>query len=261
MNLQDIDVSAVIAIVILVFVIIGFIKGLVRILLTLIALSISAYTAWLGFCYIQELGHDQSSISAIGAFIIWLTSFIVCLRALRFIIAPFNSSKAGKKIGYGRPAAILSFIAVLLTVWTGFIGVRYAGSIADLRHTKNILKGGATNSRDTSIRKLKTSLDSSIMGNLIYKVDPVNSDAKLTMAKIMLIYHDKPMRTKMLPAPIFDSILNDQRFLEVTYLDDIKDSALSGDFVALYHNEIIAKFVTDEQVKQELKTVKFPHEN
>ena len=99
------------------------------------------------------------------------------------------------------------------------------------------------------------------MGNLIYKVDPVNSDAKLTMAKIMLIYHDKPMRTKMLPAPIFDSILNDQRFLEVTYLDDIKDSALSGDFVALYHNEIIAKFVTDEQVKQELKTVKFPHEN
>lgn len=261
MNLQNIDASAIIAIVILAFVVIGFIKGLIRTILTLISLCISTYIAWLGFGYIQEITYNDYLIPAIGSLIIWVAIFILCKRIFRFIINPFNSSKTGKKIGDGKPAALFSLLAILLTVWVSLTGIRYAGAIADLRNTQSHLKGLPTKSRDTLVIGLQTILDNSIIGEWHLAIDPVNSKAKLAMAKIMLMYHDKPMRAKMFKTPIFDSILNNHRFLEIAYLDSIKDNTLSGDFIDIYNHELVAEVIAEEPLKSELEVVQFFHES
>lgn len=261
MNLQDIDISIIIGILILIFVVIGFIKGLIKILITILSLSISGYIAWLSFGYLQIIAYNESYIPTIASGIIWIIAFAFCIRILKFIINPFNSSKAGDKFGFGLPAALLSLLTIILTTFLSFTLIRYIGSIADLRNTKNFLEGTPTQARDKVIISIKKSLDSSKVGQWHATIDPINSKAKLSMAKIMLMYHDKPMRAKMLNAPVFDSIINNHLFLEIAYKDDLKNTVDAGKCNTLYNHPIIKEILKENLLRLDLETVEFFHKH
>ena len=261
MNFQNLDASVIITLVILAFVVIGFVKGLIQIILTLIALCAATYCAWLGYDFIQVITYNDSLIPTIGSFIIWAVVFILCQKILRFIINPFNASKTGKTVGFGKPAAIISFFAVIAVTWVALTSVRYAGSIAELRDTQNYLKGQPVKSRDAAIIGLKSILDNSIIGHWQAMSDPINSPSKLAMSKIMLMYHDRPMRARMLEAPVFDSILKNHSFLEIAYLDDLKNISINGQYTALYHHPVIKEVVQDTSLISELEIVEFFHQN
>ncbi|MDC0087920.1 hypothetical protein OAI07_00090 [Akkermansiaceae bacterium] len=67
MTLAELNVPLIIALVIAAFIVIKFIKGLVRIVITLIALCIVAYLAWLGYGFLQ--GPSPEEAEAISSLI------------------------------------------------------------------------------------------------------------------------------------------------------------------------------------------------
>lgn len=249
------------ALVGIILVIKGFVWGLVRILLTLVALAITAYTTWLSYGLVQGIFYPNTRLIVIASGVIGLATFVLITWLLRFVVTPFNASKTKAKVGFGISGAVLSLFAIVITLWASIVIVRYTGSMADLRSTANFLSGNPTKARDSAAIDLKQLIDQSTVGKWMSHVDPINSQDKLTMAKIMLMYHDKPMRSKMLKKPVFDSILNNHVFLKTAYLDQIKSQAESGEYNELYKNHLITKIVNEESIVDELDNVSFFHAN
>ena len=261
MDLQNIEPSLLIAlavgVVIVAFIVIGFIKGVVRIILALVSLSVSSYLSWLGYGFFQEFTHATSQIPSIGAGSIGITSFVLVMRVMRFIINPFNKSKAGSALGFGKAGALLSLLAIIVALWVSGTGIRYIGSIAELRNTYNILKEKPTKSRDQTTLRVKNLIDGHATGKLLRHLDPVSSEQQLTFAKIMLMYHDEPTRRKMLKSPRFNELFNSKSFLETAYLKKVKKHATYGHFLALYHNESLATYLSKNPLQGEFETAGF----
>lgn len=59
MTLAELNIPLIIALVVAAFIVMKFIKGLVRIIITLIALGVVAYLAWLGYGFFQGVSPEE----------------------------------------------------------------------------------------------------------------------------------------------------------------------------------------------------------
>ncbi len=251
MNLQDLGATEFIGIAILALAVVGFMKGLIRTVFALICLGVAGYAALWG----NEHAHDftaswSNAIPAIWlpkvvALISGLIVFFTCRYLLNFLVDPFNDSKAGKRVGFGLPAAALSLCAGLAILWLGLTGIRYAASLAELRDTQRMLLLEETNdtARQTSALLLKANflISDSAIGKWQQQTDPLYASGKLALSKLLVMYHHKPTRKALLENPATRKLLNHPTFLELAYSDEIKSYAESGKPREIFNSTSVTK--------------------
>jgi len=266
MNFQDLGATGIIAIVVLAFAIIGFLKGLMRTVLAMVCLGIAGYTALWGNEHASDLtgpwiNNPGPWLPKIIAIITGLAVFFICRYILNFLVDPFNRSKTGKRIGFGLPAAALSLCAGLAILWLSFTGIRYGGSLAELRYTQHqVLKdkaesGGASAYAAPLLLKAKYSLDASSVGKWHQRTDPFYKPGRVTLCKILVIYHNSPLRSQLLENPALNSLLNDPSFLELAYQEDIKKQAASGNPRALFAADLISTTLSKPEFMELLQKI------
>ena len=272
MNFQDLGATGIIVIVILAFAIIGFLKGLIRTVLAMVCLGIAGYTVLWGHEHASDLtgpwiNNPGPWLPKIIAMISGVVVFFICRYALTFVVDPFNKSKTGKRIGFGLPAAALSLCSGFAILWLSFTGIRYGGSLAELRHTQHKVLKATMDLTDTSkpditgayatplLLKAKHALDASSVGKWHQRTDPFYSPGKVTLCKVIILYHNYPSRNELLKIPELNALLNRSDFLELAYQNSIKEDATSGNPRALFAAKPIAKLLANPEFMSQLQQI------
>lgn len=270
MSFPDLGATGIIAAVILALTVIGFLKGLIRTLLALICLGVGGYAAFWGNEHASDLtapwmqnpGPWMPKVIAITT---GLVVFFICRYLLHFLIDPFNRSKTGKKIGFGVPAAILSLLAGLTILWLGFTGIRYGGSLAELRYTRHLLltqdEEYSGNYAPPTLLSAKRALDASSVGKWQRDTDFLDAPDKLLLCKLLILYHHGPTRTQMLKDKALNPLLNDAAFLDLAYDSTVQKLAQSGKPRKLYHNASVDNFLEQDTQDHPFAGLKSSHVN
>ncbi|MFK7909573.1 MAG: CvpA family protein [Akkermansiaceae bacterium] len=254
MSFPDIGATGIIAAVIIALAVIGFLKGLMRTVLALVCLGIAGYAALWGNEHASDLtspwienpGPWMPKVIGIAT---GLVIFFICRYILHFLVNPFNQSKTGKKIGFGLPAAALSLCAGLAILWLGFTGIRYGGSLAELRHIRELINQRDDETMDYSLPILlraKNALDASSPGNWQQRIDPFNDPERLKLCKLLILYHHSPTRQQMLNEQNLNTLLNRTSFLELAYEESVSALAQSGSPRDLFHSPPVNTFLLSE---------------
>lgn len=258
MNLQDLGATEIICICVLALAVVGFLKGLMRTVMALVCLGAAGYAALWGNEHAHDFTTSWSAIPSIWApkivaLITGLMVFFVCRYLLNFLVDPFNDSKTGKRIGFGLPAACLSLCAGLILIWLGCTGIRYASSLSELRDTQRmLLLDDSSTAQQTSILILKAqrAIDSSAIGSWQRKTDPFYASGKLTLSKLLVMYHHEPTRIKMLKSPQVSQLLNHPEFIELAYSEDLKQYAESGKPREIFNSQALDKALSQPKLQE-----------
>ena len=273
MNLQDIGTVGIIGIVLLTFATIGFCKGLIRTILAILCLVITGYVAIWG----QEHAHELTGswVKNPGPWLSWgvgiiagLVAFILCRYLLHFLVDPFNSSKTGRRIGFGLPAAFITFFVGAAFIWLLLSGIRYGGSLAEIEDTQfQLLEDEDSSSTQDRIHryttplllKAKRLLDTSSAGKWHQLTDPFYSPEKITLCKILVLYHHTPSRHRMMKTPKLSALLNQASLIDLAHRDEIKKAAISGNAHTLYSADTITKALADSELTEQLHDLGSDH--
>lgn len=252
MSLTDLEAAGIITALVLALAVIGFIKGLVRTVLSIVCLGVAGYAALWGNDHASDLTSrwietPGTWIPKIIATLTGLAVFVICRYLLLFLVDPFNQSKTGKKIGFGLPAAALSLCAGLTILWLGFTGIRYGGTLAELKHTRCqvlcIRDDHSTFHTTPMLLNAKLIIDASSAGQWQRKSDFLDTPIKLKLCKLLILYHDNSTRENMLRDERMNTILNSSSFLELAYNGKIQELTESGRMRELYHAEPLDVFL------------------
>jgi hypothetical protein len=264
MHFQDLGATGIIGIVIVAFAVIGFFKGLIRTALAMVCLGIAGYTALWGHEHATDLtgpwiNNPGPWAPKAIAVVTGLLVFFICRYLLNFLVDPFNRSSTGKRIGFGLPAALLSLCSGLAIIWFSFTGIRYSGSLAELRDTRlqilNDDSSGASSYTTPLLLQAKHSLDASSVGQWHLRTDPFYTPGKLTLCQVLVIYHHPQTREKLLKDPALNRLVNHPEFLELAYRKNIKHHAVSGQPRALFAAAPITRTLAHPDFAQLLQKI------
>lgn len=269
MNFQDIGTVGIIGIILLTFASIGFCKGLIRTLLAILCLVIAGYVAIWG----QEHAHELTGswVKNPGPWLSWgigiiagLIAFILCRYLLHFLVNPFNSSKTGRRIGFGFPAALITFCLGAAFIWLLLSGIRCGGSLAEIEDTQFKLHEGDDNSstddrihRYTTplLLRAKRALDTSSAGKWHQLTDPFHSPEKITLCKILIFYHHTPSRHRMLKIPALNALLNQASLIDLAHRDEIKKAVVSQHPGELFFAQAVSNALSNQTLLVPLRKV------
>ncbi|MBK1830296.1 CvpA family protein [Verrucomicrobiaceae bacterium R5-34] len=262
MNIPDLGATGIIGVIIVAFFVIGFLKGLIRTVLALICLAIGGYTALWGHEHASELTGPWISnpgpwLPKIIAVITGLVVFFICRFLLKFLVDPFDRSKTGERFGFGLPAALMSLCAGLIVLWAAFTGVRYAGSLAEIRHTRHLVLANhgsdAESVTEPLLMQAKHSLDSSSVGQWQRTTDPFDHPDRIALCKLLIMYHHPQIRQKMLLDRELNELLNDPIFIAAAYDQDVATHSQSGRPRELYHDVAVITALTHSSFATKLQ--------
>ncbi len=245
MNLHDLGATGIISAIVLALAVIGFIKGLIRTVLALVCLGIAGYAALWGHQHASDLTVPWADtpgpwLPKLTAIATGLTVFFICRHLLKFLVDPFNNSKTGARIGFGLPAAALSLCSGLLILWLACAGIRYAGSLAEIRHIQHIALGnkeplaGSPSNSLPILLEAKHALDASSAGRWHSGTDPFHVPGKVRLCQLLTLYHHSRSRAAMLRDARLNPLLNHPDFLKLAYHSGITELSTTGSPKALF---------------------------
>ena len=199
----DLTIYGVLGLIIIAFIIIGLLKGFIRMTFGLIALSAGAWAGFWGFQNGSSLAGfliddpDTWMNGAVGL-IIGFAAFFVA-RALFGIILTPAKPKEGTKRRFTPSGGILGFVMGIAFTWFCLSGIRYVGTLDELNWVRDALSSKEWISASTpedrlskqpaqpALSKLKRKIDATIAGKLHGQYDLFNNRARANLSKLTLL--------------------------------------------------------------------------
>ena len=257
MNLPGLEASLIIAALIAAFAIFSFLKGIIRIIALAISLAVAGIITWIVCGYVQEFFGVDSYAPLALSITVGLFFVYALQRIIKHLLNPFKKNKSNNKKGLKLFSAAISVIIGLSTLWLGCVGIRYAGSIAELNDLHRNISNSSSKKRDLIAIMFKDILEDTDIGKWHRANDSFNSSADLALAKVLILYHNDTAKKVMLQDRQMNPILNNRLFLEVAFLDGIKRSIKTGAMMNLYNNEYLEKATADPTYNKELLAIDF----
>ena len=98
--------------------------------------------------------------------------------------------------------------------------------------------------------KVKNIVDTSTYGAWHLKKDPFYTSGKITLCKILILYHHAPSRTKMLKTPELKALLNHSTFLKIAHQQEVKQATTSQQVNKLYSSQSVGAALSDKDFLQ-----------
>tara|TARA_B100001057_G_scaffold418009_1_gene436995 strand:- start:765 stop:1640 length:876 start_codon:yes stop_codon:yes gene_type:complete len=267
---SDLTIYGVLGLIIIAFIIIGLLKGFVRMTFGLIALSAGAWAGLWGFQNVSSWEHfpiddpDQWVDIAAGL-IIGFAAFFVA-RALFGIILTPSKPKEGTKRKFTPSGGILGFVMGVTCTWCCLSGIRYAGTLYELEwvrvalSSKEWLNASGTEDRlakqpaQPALSKLKRQLDASLAGQLHQKIDLINSRARANLSKLTLLVDNERVWTR---ANLKADVRAAAKQAQINYLlteqkAQLKALYSQGQTAQLLHSDSIKEVCAKENARSKL---------
>lgn len=233
MNLENLDATALLAIVLVVFAVLGFIKTAVSIFFTFIALAAGALAAIWGYnngftiaSYVVD--HVEPWMATVVAAIAFAGAYTLVKKFLNLLIGRGGEGSQARTLGFGLPGLLLGLGTGSTLLYGLLSGIRYGGTIAELGHLQDYVTGKIQQSADSpALARLKQWVDNSTVGRLHQHIDLFNDQREAQLAKIAVVKQDEEIaRAIVVEEPEIKHALpvNDQ---------EIDNSIRTGDFTAL----------------------------
>ncbi len=216
----DISIFGVIGIIIIIFIVIGLIKGFVRMTFGLIALSAGILAALWGFGIEDALPQfvpavpigalienpDPWMSAAVGV-ILGLATFFVARALFGILLSPVGS-KDGKARKIAPLGGILGLVMGAALVWFCLVGVRYIGTLSELDWVREAIQDkewlNATTNEDREAKrppqpifsKLKRGLDTSTVGQFHAEHDFLNDRSQANLSKLTILVDNEQAATR-----------------------------------------------------------------
>ncbi len=238
----------------------GFIllRGLARILLGTAALAASA---WLAFMVWQAA--PEFSLMLFGKSAPWFNTglpaavFIIAWLLLRMVIrqlcgffsTPHEDRLPARRSFFG--LAVLLMLALIPTAVLWLMGVavvHHFGAIAEVREYANPSEPARQGLLNRQSIAVKSSIEPTILGSWLRKLDPLADPARLKLAKIIGAQSKKPLEPVIDPAtgkPIPRAIIVED--------PELQNLAREGKFGTLLHHPLLTKTLNDPKIKAFLK--------
>ncbi len=196
LNFNDLSTGGVIGLIVVIFAVLGFVKGLVKLFFALLSIGLAIAAAWWGY----QNGHDIAAnlvespepwMSNAVALIAGIGVFSICRTVLGFLTSGVNSTGAAKKVGFGPPAGLMGLLVGALLAYAAVVGVRYLGSVAEVRHLDERLEHPEKDSGQPFFAMLKEKIDHSKPGRWVQQYDVFNEAGQTELGKALVAHREK----------------------------------------------------------------------
>jgi uncharacterized membrane protein required for colicin V production len=193
MDFSDISIGGGIVIVVVLFMLVGMIRGVVRMFFGLLSLTVAALTTYWGFKHGDSIaGYVISNpdpwMSGTVGVIMGLAVFFVARALFGLIIKPIKVVD-GKKQNKGGLGAALGVLGGLAFAWFAISGIRYVGNLAELQWLKDSLakQNKIQELAPPAIVKVRETINSSKLGEFHQSFDFINNPYRVEMAKLKVL--------------------------------------------------------------------------
>lgn len=249
--LSQISLGAAVLLIFAVCAVYMLIRGLLR---TITNLSVLGLSIWIGFLTWQKApslafqwtNHTSPLITTGLPILIFILSFIIIRKTLKFFLTPISTQPEDhddappSRSFVGKLLITFIFATVLCLIAAAVL--HHFTSVAEIRdHVKN---GGSQNELPGYAVRLKSSLMSAIPTSLMDTLDPLASEHRVQLAKMIAANTGKPSTAETNstedPENPQAAILNDPELVSL---------AKKGRFSTLLRHPLLTKAINDPLVK------------
>lgn len=193
-NLSDLGINGGIGAIVVACIVLGVIKGLIRMAFGMIALIAGVIGGFWGFQKGSSIAGTVVSspdpwMSAAVGLIIGLIIFFIARALFGVLLTPSGgNTQAAKPLAF--PGGILGLFVGAIFAWFCLAGIRYVGTMAELDWIKTSITSGEekiVKSDPPFLVKLKRSLDASGPGQFHEEYDILNDRAQANLAKLTVL--------------------------------------------------------------------------
>lgn len=189
--------------------IIGFLKGLGRLVLFAIALAAGAVAAVAWFRYMPGLciswfGKNRPDFVKWGAVVAGVAAMWIARRFLHVMIKGSGDGGAAMDQKSRLRGGLFGLLPALLLVWGGAVGVRWAGSAGRLRHLEEAVDQGNTAPLvDTGFfERVSRSLERGLAGDLMNRTDPMSSRESVALGSLLVLQRNATIWERTVRHPL-----------------------------------------------------------
>jgi len=268
---------------ILVMFVLGYYRGILRIIVafgalliaSLIATPLSFLTRWMVNC----IGAVPLALKPIGSILAsGILLFLIFQITGEYFIAKREKElnekelppmKEFERYGGALFGALWGFLLILLIL----TGIDIIGSVQETMNKVTILqaqqnlvkKPGETPSEQSTPEinaqaeeeppLLRDELKSSIYYVLVKKINPVNEKAQKTLEKLMTVVGDEKLFDRFQNHPVITRLAQNPKIISLSKDEEIGRAIRSSNFKELLNNPRIASLVNDRKIHREFKNV------
>jgi len=265
-DLSELSTTGVATLVILVFTVVGFIRGAVKLVFMLFSIAGAGIAAYWG----SEVAFAKAQATwaaappwlgdaiALGCAIF---AFFLLTKIFSFFIDPFETSNFVGQFVFGIPAAIISLVAAVALIWVSLIFLNDKGSESEIRYFEI---GDGENEDDveisrsySKIAKLKQLFEGSVIGKPVMNFYQINESEKYHLAKLLVIAKNSPEKmASMADNAAVRGLFDNHNMVELleneTVTQLIKDDSYDG-LLRFFQQD---KTLTRSQLKSDLSKIK-----
>jgi hypothetical protein len=238
---------------ILVSVVRGWSKGLMRQLTGLVAFFAAGYLALSYAGPVSEFLSPHLSplfLFPLAAILIWLLSFNVIALVGRMLFKRTRDCEPpAVRLAYGIGGGIIGLGYGLLFVWCVLIGLKVIGRIAENQAEIQQAKNESSRSFVLNIAKLKNSVELGYGRTLLDSIDPLPRRFYRDLDKYSRVIEDPEAMRKLLEYPGFRRIWESPQIVDLERDPKIVGALRSGDILGVLTNRKVVALLNDPQIR------------
>lgn len=262
MNFGELGATGIITIVIVAFAILGFVKGILKLVYSLICLVGTFTAAWLGHSWgfskvLEKWPNAPENMQIFCAVVAALLAFMVLSAFSRFLSNPFPTKKddKGKRSGVGLTGLLVGVALSFSACWFGIQQLINQGSRAEINYWLAQAQETAPN-KLPYLSQLKQAFTNSALGKRIAQVFPLNDPVDQTLAKLTVMRITSTEKFHQLAQhPVIKETLLDPKVLHFMMNKDVVASIDAGDTEAILEHPEFHDLISDPALKHAIAEI------
>lgn len=253
LNFNDLSTGGVIGLIVVIFAILGFVKGMVKLVFALFSIGLAILAAYWAY----QNGHEISAnlvekpepwMSNLVALISGIGVFSICRSLFGFLTSGFNSTGAAKKVGFGPPAGFMGLLVGAVLAYAAVVGVRYLGSLAEVQYLDERLANPKSEHSPPLFAQLKAKIDQSKPGQWLAKYDIVNDPEETEFVKFLVAKQEK--------SSVRINEESGQLLKLISFDPELTQLAKEKNYAAILSHPKVAEALKKPSVREALKKLK-----
>ena len=252
------SVSSSLMILFIVFAVLGFLKGAVRLVFFIVTIMGAAFAAYwgceFGLEYIRQHWTEVPEISGniIGAICAFI-AFMVLSKIFGFLTNPMEQSGIIGKLAFGIPAAIISTVVAAGMIWFGVNQIRDKGTQGEMKYWIS-QNSERPMQKMPVLARLKNKLNDSAIGKGISGVYHMQEDEQHNLAKlVVLANHSKEKLIFLKSDPAVKKILKNKKVRKLLSNNlDIQRGIEQNNPSLILENPELLDILKDSDLRREL---------
>lgn len=249
--------NTIIALVVGLFTVLGFLKSFVSFFFNLIALALGALAGlWVynnGYMIAQKAVEKpepwMSPALGIAAFVF---TIVIIRKILGFLSGKSGEGSQARSGGFGMPGGVFGLLLGGGFAYFMLTGVRYAGTMSELERLSGYVSGKIdSSSQEPVFAKLKKWIDESKIGEWHQKIDFLNDPIETNATKLAIIKESSQEKFAQITSQQSGEIIYDAIPVDPA----IQEAYDRGNYAALLNNKEIQKRLRETFSDQQLKNL------